>query len=188
MPDWQEIMSTEGPAVWRTAYRLLAHRADADECFQEAFVDALELSRRQEIRDWGGLLRRLATVRSIDRLRQRRRSGIRETEKGRESLEIHAPSASQAIEDAELSTRLRAALASIPAKQAQAFCLLALEEWNYREISDAMAISVNAVGVLIHRARKRLQRRLTKHTEVPDPPSRGLKRNSVPPTARKELP
>src|ERR1700722_16831301 len=91
MPDWQEILSRDGPAVWRTAYRLLANRADADECFQEGFVDALVLSRRQEIRDWGGLLRRLATVRSIDRLRQRRRSRLREWVKGRKSLEIHAP-------------------------------------------------------------------------------------------------
>ena len=77
VPDWQEILSRDGPAVWQTAYRLLANRADADECFQEVFVDALERSRLQEIHNWGGLLRRLATVRSIDRLRQRRNSRIR---------------------------------------------------------------------------------------------------------------
>jgi RNA polymerase sigma-70 factor, ECF subfamily len=188
MPDWREILSRDGPGVWRTTYRLLANRADADECFQEAFVDALELSRRREIRNWGGLLQRLATVRSIDRLRQRRRSRIRDTVKGRESLELHAPPASQAAEDAELPARLRAALASIPVKQAQVFCLYALEEWNYQEIAIEMAISVNAVGVLLHRARKRLQQELMDKSEVPDPSSNGLKGRSVPPIARKELP
>ena len=187
MPDWQEILSRNGPAVWRTAYRLLANRADADECFQEVFVDALELSRRQEIRDWGGLLRRLATVRSIDRLRQRRRSRLRESVKGRKSLEIHAPPASQAVEDAELSTRLRAALASIPAKQAQIFCLHALEEWSYQEIAVEMGISVSAVGVLLHRARKRLQRQLKESAEVSEPRSSSLEEHTAPPIARKEL-
>ena len=188
MPDWQEILSRDGPAVWRTAYRLLANRADADECFQEAFVDALELARRQDIRNWGGLLRRLATARSIDRLRQRRRSRIQESVKEWERLELEAPTASPPPEDAELSTRLRAALASIPPKQAQVFCLYALEEWNHQEIAVEMAISVNAVGVLLHRARKRLQQRLKENTEIPRPPSCGLNGRSVPPIARKELP
>ncbi len=38
MPDWQEILRRDGPAVWQTAYRLLNHRADAEECFQETFL------------------------------------------------------------------------------------------------------------------------------------------------------
>ena len=40
MPDWREILSRDGPAAWRTAYRLLGNRADADECFQEACMAA----------------------------------------------------------------------------------------------------------------------------------------------------
>ena len=40
MPDWQEILSQDGPSAWRTAYRLLGNRADADECFQEACLAA----------------------------------------------------------------------------------------------------------------------------------------------------
>ena len=64
-----------GAAVWRTAYRLLGNRADADECFQEAFLAALEVSRREPVRDWGALLRRLAAARALDRLRRRYRHG-----------------------------------------------------------------------------------------------------------------
>ena len=60
MPDWAEIIERDGGAVWRTAYRLLGNRADADECFQEVFLAALEVSRREPVRDWGALLRRLA--------------------------------------------------------------------------------------------------------------------------------
>src|SRR6476660_9672091 len=77
MPDWQSILSQDGPAVWRTAYRLLGNRADADECFQETFLAALSFSRRADVESWGALLHRLATARAIDRLRQRQRRNIR---------------------------------------------------------------------------------------------------------------
>ena len=75
MPDWPEIIERDGASVWRTAYRLLGNRADADECFQEAFLAALEVSRREPVRDWGALLRRLAAARALDRLRRRYRHG-----------------------------------------------------------------------------------------------------------------
>jgi outer membrane lipoprotein-sorting protein len=72
MTDWTEIVRQHGPVVWRTAYRLLNHDADAANCFQRTFVAALELSRREPIVHWPALLRRLATVRALDCLRQRR--------------------------------------------------------------------------------------------------------------------
>src|SRR5438445_557444 len=71
MPDWPTILSRDGPAAWRTAYRLLGHRADADECFQDACLAALEVSRRQPVRHWRALLQRLAAARAVDRLRER---------------------------------------------------------------------------------------------------------------------
>jgi RNA polymerase sigma factor (sigma-70 family) len=69
--DWQTIVTECGPLVWRTAYRLLGNHADTADCFQETFLAALELSRRQPVRNMSGLLVRLATTRAIDRLRQR---------------------------------------------------------------------------------------------------------------------
>src|SRR5271157_4030771 len=77
MPDWREILSRGGPAAWRTAYRLLGNRANADECFQEACVAALVVSRRELVHNWRGLLQRLAVARSVDRLRVRKRARYR---------------------------------------------------------------------------------------------------------------
>jgi RNA polymerase sigma-70 factor, ECF subfamily len=31
MPDWDEILTRDRPAVWRTAYRIVGNRADADD-------------------------------------------------------------------------------------------------------------------------------------------------------------
>ena len=50
MVDWDGIIDREGPAVWRTVCRLLTHRADAEECFQETFLAALQLWRREPMR------------------------------------------------------------------------------------------------------------------------------------------
>jgi DNA-directed RNA polymerase specialized sigma24 family protein len=65
MIDWQGILSRDGPAVWRTAWRVLGNRADADECFQEAFVAALEYSSTHTVKHWRALLQRLAAARAI---------------------------------------------------------------------------------------------------------------------------
>jgi DNA-directed RNA polymerase specialized sigma24 family protein len=55
------------------AYRITGNRVDADECLQETFVGALECARQARIRHWGALLRRLATARAVDRVREGRR-------------------------------------------------------------------------------------------------------------------
>ena len=65
------ILAEHAAAVWRTAYRLLGSTADADEAVQDAFVEAVRVCGREKVRDWGALLRRLATTRSLDRLRRR---------------------------------------------------------------------------------------------------------------------
>ena len=157
MPDWQEILNRDGSAVWQTAYRILGNRADADECFQEAFVAALEISRREQIEHGGGLLKRLAAVRAVDRLRQRRRWAARQRAADWQTLPGHEQTPSQVAEDAELSEQLRAALTRLPAKQAEVFCLHCLEGWSYQEVATHLTVSITSVGVLVHRARKRLR-------------------------------
>ena len=103
-----------GRGVWQTAYRYLGNRADADECFQEAYLAAFELSRRQEVQNWRVLLKHLAIARAVDRLRRRRHQRTRGLAPVWDSLADHAPTPSQIAEDAEMSERLRAALALLP--------------------------------------------------------------------------
>src|SRR5437762_13797875 len=75
MTDWNAMVHDEGPAVWRTLWRLLGNRADADDCFQETFLAALVYSRDQgrEVHHWSALLQKIATTRAVDRLRPRYR-------------------------------------------------------------------------------------------------------------------
>lgn len=157
MANWQEILSQEGAVVWQTAYRILGHRADTEECYQETFLAALEVSRREVVRSWRALLQRLATARAVERLRRRR---AREEVRDWDSVQSPVPSPSQTAEERELAQRLREALAQISPKQAEVFCLHCLEGWSYQEIAQQLGLSVDAVGVALHRARKRLQRLL----------------------------
>jgi RNA polymerase sigma-70 factor (ECF subfamily) len=64
-------------------------------------------------------------------------------------------------------------LVGLPPNQAEAFCLHCLEDWTYREIAGHLGISVDAVGVLVHRARKRLRERLESFDQAPRVAGRG---------------
>jgi RNA polymerase sigma-70 factor (ECF subfamily) len=172
MTDWEGIVRAHGRAVWRTAWRVLADSADADDCMQEAFVDAVELSRREPVRDWGRLLTRLATSRALDRLRRRIREANRRNGHGRyagngtsgghethelDTLPGRSDDPGDALEGRELHERLRLSLAKLSPQQAETFYLRYMEELDYGEIAEALGIDVNQVGVVLHRARARLR-------------------------------
>src|SRR4051812_28716554 len=118
MVDWDGIIDREGPAVWRTVRRLLTRRADAEECFQETFLAALELWRREPVRSPRAVLRRLATARAVDRLRQRYREAARHLSEAAAAPVDKAPSPPQRAAAAELAEALREALAELPDRQA----------------------------------------------------------------------
>ena len=158
MIDWETILRHDGPAVWRTAWRVLGSRADADECFQETFVAALEYAKRpgHPVHNWRALLQRIATGRAIDRLRRRVSQRNREG-----ALPDDHPSSSRPphehMESAELSAALRRALARLPQGQAEVFCLFHIEGWSYREIAAELSVTTDLVGVWLQRAKRRLR-------------------------------
>ncbi len=158
MTDWERIVHRHGGAVWQTAYRLLGNHEEAADCWQETFLGALELSRRQEVRHWRAVLTRICTRRAVDQLRRRLRSVSRHTDlPDTATMASPNPGPVEAAQAAELSTRLRLALASLPAQQAEVFCLRCLSDLSYRDIARELAIKTSAVGVLLHRARSRLR-------------------------------
>jgi RNA polymerase sigma factor (sigma-70 family) len=163
-PDWGRIVAEHGPAVWATVLRILKHRADAEDCYQQTFLDAVRSARRREAKNWAALLVSIATRRSIDRLRER----IAGRNRGGDASAPVCVSASGAstssgsagvhVRELELRDTLRAGLARLPKMQAVAFWLRGVEELSYTEIAAELGIDANEVGVLIHRARASLKR------------------------------
>ena len=155
--DWKSVLERDGPTAWRAAYRLLGNSADADDCLQEAAIDAVKVARREPVANWRALLTRLASARAMDLLRKRYRS------KGNHGLDHESPVMADRLDPGEnaqlqeLRYQLRVALSQLSQEQAAAFCLCALEGWTYAEAAEHLKAPASTVGVLVHRARQHLR-------------------------------
>jgi RNA polymerase sigma-70 factor (ECF subfamily) len=154
--DWESIVRTYAPLAFDVAWRLLGHAADAEDAMQEALLDAFRLHARQPVDNWGALMRHLATRRAIDRLRKRRTVPLG-------TLEVAAPESEQpesVAAERELAERLRWAIAELSDRESSVFSLHYFGEMANGEIARTLRISMDAVGVALHKARKRLNKSL----------------------------
>jgi RNA polymerase sigma factor (sigma-70 family) len=153
----EDIVRRYGGMVWRTVYRLVGRESDAADCFQETFVAALELGRREKVRNWEGMLKRVATTKGLDALRRRVRERKREVAGTIwEEMPGHGGGVDEVAENRELGERMRWALGELSAAQAEAFCMRHLSEMSYEEIGMELEMKANAVGVMLMRAKVRL--------------------------------
>jgi RNA polymerase sigma-70 factor (ECF subfamily) len=165
LEDWDQILDDFGPMVWKQTLRLLGNASDAADCFQITMLEAFELSGRQEIRNWGALLRRLAILRSLDRLRARYRE--RKDPRPVDEIAIVAKDSptDNSIDEQELAEHLRMALTKLPANQAEAFGLRWVDGLSNEQVAKQMGITTNHTRVLLHRARLALHKLLSDEWE-----------------------
>ena len=161
MTDWDAVVSQHAAVVQRTVYRLVGNHADAWDCVQETFLEAVRIDRREPVRNWAALLRRLATARALDLLRTRCRQRRRcSPEADLAQAASGEPNPSRHAEASELADRLRAAVCQLPRRQAQVFCLSCFEQMTSDEVAEGLGISPTAARMLLSRARRRLERLL----------------------------
>ncbi len=157
MTDWNRLVREHGALVFGTAWRVLGHTADTEDVVQEVFLEAHRLRQTQAVRHWPGLLRRLATLRALDRLRQRRPTlaldGLMPLDPGDGPEEL-------AISH-ELAERLRQAIGQLSEREGAVFCLRYFEDLSYQEIANLLDVSPGAVATALHKARARLETLLT---------------------------
>jgi RNA polymerase sigma-70 factor (ECF subfamily) len=168
MTDWEAVVGQHVEIVRRTVYRLVGNHADAWDCVQETFLEAVKIDRRQPVRNWPALLRRLATVRALDLLRARSRQVKRRSpavDPG-QTMSREANPSCQA-EASELADRLRVAVGQLPRRQAEVFCLNCFEQMTSEEVAEQVGISPTAARMLLSRARRRLRRLLEPLGGVP---------------------
>ena len=164
MIDWQHILSEHKQSVWSTIYRILGNEADTADCFQETFIDALEFSAKQRVKNFRPFLTRIATCRAIDRLRSRYRRATRITPAQAEEIDAlkNQDSPAGEMQKQELSGILLKALTSIDSTEAEVFCLKHLDGLSYSEIANTTGFKENNIGVMIHRAKNKLKAFLEK--------------------------
>ncbi len=161
MTDWDAVVGQHVEIVRRTVYRLVGNHADASDCVQDTFLEAVKIDRREPVRNWPALLRHLATARALDLLRVRCRQRQRRGPAADPALATsREPSPSCQAEASELAVRLRAAVGRLPRRQAVVFCLSCFEQMTSEEVGERLGTSPTAARMLLSRARRRLQRLL----------------------------
>ena len=162
MDDWGRIVEQHADAVIGIAQRILGSVHDAEDVAQDVFCEAYQRRSSAAITNWSGMLRRMAVLRSIDRLRRSRPTVHLDA-----SIEGSSCDPSQAIIAQELVERLRSSLARLPERQAAVFSLGYFEQLSRDEIASSLGISPDAVSTALYKARRKLAANLTGITQEP---------------------
>jgi RNA polymerase sigma-70 factor (ECF subfamily) len=151
--DWNALIDEYGPVVVRISWRILGNGADVEDNVQEVFFEAFRFHNRETVRHWGGLLRRLATIGALAKLRRRRHEL---------SLEVVGQPACESRPEEgpiarELEARLRRAVAALPEREGAVFSLRCFEGLELPEIAAALGIKYSAAATALSRARAKLE-------------------------------
>ncbi|MCA9129915.1 MAG: sigma-70 family RNA polymerase sigma factor [Planctomycetales bacterium] len=153
---WQSIIDEHGEAIFRVAYRLLGSVHDAEDVSQEVLLEAF---RMPEFPD-ASLLKRVAALRSIDRLRKRVATEPLADDISQRELQ----SVEKAVENQESVNLLREAISRLPRQQARCFWLRYVEGLSNQQIAAAEAISESTVSTALCKARQSLRRIFVRQT------------------------
>lgn len=158
VPNWGLVVERHAERVFRIAYRILGSVHDAEDVSQEVFAEAMTIHQAGPIRTWTGLMVRLATVRSIDRLRKDRKQP--ESLPNVDFNSCASPRPDQRLIAAELAMWLRCEIRKLPDQQAAIFSLAYFEQLSRNEIATALDVSPETVSTTLYKARKKLANRL----------------------------
>ncbi len=153
MVDWDAMLEEYGPMVFRVSWRILGHAADVEDNVQEVFLHAYRVQQRERVGHWGGLLRRLATLGALGRLR-RRRGDISLAEIS--PVDPHESPEEYAMQR-EVQAKLRSAIANLPQREGAVFSLRYFEGLSLPEIAESLQIKYGAAATALSRARSKLE-------------------------------
>lgn len=155
-----ELSEQYGRMVFATAYRITGNTDDAEDALQDVFLKLIDSWKRlnpDSIRDWGAYLRVMASRSAIDVLRRSSRWRHESVDIAPEIEDPNASNPQAAASQRQIADILRKALRTLPERDAQIFALRYFEDFSYETIAEQMKMNANHVGVILHRARARLQ-------------------------------
>ncbi len=171
---FKELVALQQERVLNICYRLVTNRQDAEDLAQEVFIEvhrSISHFRGQaQLSTW---IYRIAVSKSLDFIRKqsrKKRFGVLKNliGSGDPPLDIPAPASTYPDAEAEKKDRLqvlRQALDTLPENQRIAVTLSKYDGLSQQEIAGILGTSVSAVESLIHRAKRNLRKRLTRHYE-----------------------
>jgi RNA polymerase sigma-70 factor (ECF subfamily) len=148
--------------AYRVAYRLLGREADALDAVQDGFIKALtRLDRFRGHSSFKTWLLRVVSNAALDVGRQRKRDARFPQAPADDSPDRFGPALLPAPDSelgrADLRTAVEAALARLPETQRQTFVLHVDGGLTYREVAEALKISIGTVMSRLFYARQKLK-------------------------------
>ena len=150
--DWDSIVLANSAVVTAAALRILGCLSDAEDVAQEVFLEAFQKWGTGSDNAWSGLLRRMAVCRSLDLLRCRRRIDALVFQ----PADLREMSPEESLLRQESHDLLRMAVAELPNRESEVFCLVCFEGLSHEQIAGALQISRGAVATLLSKARAKL--------------------------------
>ncbi len=166
-PALDRLLQRHHAVAFRVACRLLRHEADALDAVQDGFVKVLSQFERfrgqSSFRTW---LLRIVSNAAIDIGRSKKRRDARFAGPPEDFRVVRDPRNAPhdfELENAELRYKLDDALAQLPDVQRQTFVLHVDGDLSYREVAEALGISIGTVMSRLFYARQRLRESLAHH-------------------------
>ena len=157
--DLAEVFRREYPLVVAVAARVLGSRDEAEDVAQEVFLSfARSAVPGGQAAGW---LCVAAAHTALNVLRSGRRRASRE-EAVATAGDAVVPDVAETVVTREERDRVRAALGSLPRKQATAL-VLRHSGLSYAEVAAALDMSPGSVGTTVRRAESTLRKELTRH-------------------------
>ena len=144
--------------AFAVAYRLTGQRQDAEDMVQDAFIAALDkLDGFDAERPFGPWFFRILVNRGTSLSRARK---VRATEEIPGTIGDTAPLPDRLAEHAETGERVRAAIATLSARQRLVVQLYELDGFTTAEVAGMLEIAEPTVRWTLHEARRRLRAEL----------------------------
>jgi RNA polymerase sigma-70 factor, ECF subfamily len=173
---FESLVNQYNSRIFRTVYRITAHRQDAEDAMQDAFFRAYcGLRQFQGNSSFGTWLTRIAINQALMCLRKRRSRGSMwldpsiETEDGSVLLKVPEwrPDPEQEALKSEAAGMLHHAVSRLPQPIQKAFVMRYIEEFTTEEVARELGISVAAVKSRVLRARRHLRERIGVYLDLP---------------------
>jgi RNA polymerase sigma-70 factor (ECF subfamily) len=159
-----ELVRRHQRRAYRTAFHVVGHHGDADDCVQEAFVRAFRglgnFDRRADFSTW---LHRIVVNVGLNLLRSRKRRqyvvALEDAETAAR-IETQLPDPARRALGKDELTRTLAALAELAEPLRVTLVLATVEEMAYKDVAAALGIPEGTVAWRVNQARKQLRETL----------------------------
>jgi len=168
---WEEIVRLHRRKVFNIAYKFVGRHDEAEDLTQDIFLRIFKalhtFDRRANFQTWLISISRNLCIDHYRSLRKERETMARDVDANDLSPASPDRSPERRIEEQDVKTLVRSALAELPAALREAVVLRDLQEFSYLEIAEKLRLPEGTVKSRINRGRLELARQITRLQELP---------------------